>query len=166
MTSATAHDPSRALARDTLRDASSSDALNEDFLLGLVGHSARLASSSIRPLFVERMAQYDLRQAEFAVLSLLQANPGISQRRLADAINVSPPNMASVLARLVERGLVQRQRDAADQRTQVLALTSAGTLLYRRAAATVATLEREATAVLSDKELAELLRLLRKLSGR
>lgn len=148
------------------RDPSSSDTLNQDYLLGLVGHSARLASSEIRPLFVERMAHYDLKQAEFAVLSLLQANPGISQRRLADAINVSPPNMAAVLSKLVERGLVQRERDVADQRTQILLLTAAGEQMYAEAAKVVTQLEREATAVLSDAELAELLRLLRKLSGR
>ncbi|OVZ60745.1 hypothetical protein CDO44_08460 [Pigmentiphaga sp. NML080357] len=143
-----------------------SEALDQTFLLGLVGHSARLASSSIRPYFTERMEAYDLRQAEFAVLSLLDANPGISQKRLADAINVSPPNMATVLGRLLERGLIRRERHAADQRTQVLRLTAAGERLYRQAEITVTELEREATSMLTETERRELLRLLRKVSKR
>lgn len=138
--------------------------LDQTFLLGLVGHSARLASSGIRPLFAQRMAGHDLRQAEFAVLSLLDANPGISQKRLADAINVSPPNMAAVLSRLFERGLIRRERQPSDQRMQILLLTPAGTRLYRKAAATALDLDQEATAMLTPAERRELLRLLKKVN--
>ncbi|MBN9474189.1 MAG: hypothetical protein ABS43_00290 [Bordetella sp. SCN 67-23] len=140
------------------------DALDQAFLLGLVGHSARLASSGIRPLFTQRMAGHDLRQAEFAVLSLLEANPSISQKRLADAINVSPPNMAAVLARLLERDLIRRERQPSDQRMQILLLTPAGTRLYRKAAATALDLDQEATAMLTPAERRELLRLLKKVN--
>ncbi|MGC8141384.1 MarR family winged helix-turn-helix transcriptional regulator, partial [Salmonella enterica] len=60
------------------------------------------------------------------MLSLLKANPNINQKRLSKAINVSPPNLATLLDKLEQRGLVVRQRNPQDRRSQVLALTPAG----------------------------------------
>ncbi len=157
------------LPRETLAapaDADAAEVLDQTFLLSLVGHSARLAFSTIRPRFQREMDAFALRPSDFATLSLVAANAGISQKRLADAINVSPPNMAAILARLVERGLIARERSASDQRAQRLRLTPAGDALYTRAAAIVQQLEHESTAMLSTTERHELLRLLRKVSGK
>jgi DNA-binding MarR family transcriptional regulator len=41
-----------------------------------------------------------LRAVDFSVLSLLNANPDITQKRLSQAINVAPPNLAILLDRL------------------------------------------------------------------
>lgn len=142
------------------------DALDQAYLLGLVGHSARLAFSAIRPSFQRDMAVFDLRPSDFATLSLIAANPGVPPKRLADAINVSPPNMAAILARLDARGLLARERSPSDQRAQTLRLTAAGEALYAEAAVVVSRLEAEATAMLTPEERAELLRLLRKVSGK
>lgn len=155
-----------ATADTTASRETNADTLDQQFLLGLVGHSSRLAFAAIRPHFQRQMAVFDLRPSDFATLSLISANPGISQKRLADAINVSPPNMAAVLARLAERELVARERSATDQRAQTLHLTAVGARLYAQAADVVSRLEHEATAMLTSGERAELLRLLRKVSGK
>lgn len=137
--------------------------LNQDLLLSLVGYNCRRAYLSIIPDFDSRMAKYDLRAVDFSVLSLVNANPNITQKRLSQAVNVAPPNMASLLDRLEERGLLLRQRNPLDKRSQTLVLTSQGSRLCARAEKTVSELEAEATSMLSGEELSQLLKLLQKI---
>jgi DNA-binding MarR family transcriptional regulator len=137
--------------------------LRQDLLLSLVGYNCRRAYLSIMPLFAERMAQYELRTVDFSVLSLLQANPNITQKRLSQAIGVSPPNLAILLDRLEERGLLARHRNPLDKRSQILSLTPAGARLCARAERTASELERDATAMLTEAERTRLLELLQKI---
>jgi DNA-binding MarR family transcriptional regulator len=137
--------------------------LRQDLLLSLVGYNCRRAYLNIMPLFAERMAQYELRTVDFSVLSLLRENPYITQKRLSQAISVSPPNLAILLDRLEERGLLVRQRNPLDKRSQTLALTPAGARLCARAEKTASELERDATAMLSETERVQLLGLLQKI---
>jgi DNA-binding MarR family transcriptional regulator len=137
--------------------------LRQDLLLSLVGYNCRRAYLNIMPLFAERMAQYELRTVDFSVLSLLRENPYITQKRLSQAISVSPPNLAILLDRLEERGLLVRQRNPLDKRSQILALTPAGARLCARAEKTASELERDATAMLTETERVQLLGLLQKI---
>src|SRR4051794_16887619 len=82
--------------------------LKQDVLLSLLGYNFRRAYLTIVPLFDERMAQHALRAVDLSVLSLLKANPNMTQKRLSQAINVSPPNLAILLDGLEGRGLVLR----------------------------------------------------------
>ena len=109
------------------------------------------------------MKKFELRAVDFSVLSLLGANPNITQKRLSIAVNVSPPNLATLLDRLEERGLLVRQRNPLDKRSQTLVLTNEGTKLCAKAEKTVTELEQEATSMLSDGERTELVKLLQKI---
>lgn len=131
-------------------------------MLGFVGYNARRTFAAIEPHFKKRMAKYSLRPAEFAILTVLKANADISHRRVADAINVSPPNLAPLLDRLETRGLIVRQRSAQDKRFQTLSLTPTGLQLCSKAEKTVIALELEATKMLTDTERKQLLGLLQK----
>lgn len=104
-----------------------------------------------------------MRPADFAVLSLLLANAGLSQKEVAQGIGVAPPNLAPVLERLEARGLLVRQRSDRDGRKQRFSLTDAGLTLCRSAEKEALRIEDEAASVLSDSERDTLLRLLRKL---
>ena len=137
--------------------------LDQSMLLSLVGYNCRRAYITIMPLFEKRMAKYELRPVDFSVLSLLKANPNITQKRLSQAINVSPPNLATLLDHLESRGLVLRQRNPLDKRSQTLVLTAEGMRMCDKAEKTASELETEATAMLNDAERAQLLRLLQKI---
>ncbi len=137
--------------------------LDQHRLLRLVGYNCRRVHLRIAPLFMERMAQYELRQVDYTILTLANINPDLNQKRLAQAIHVSPPNLTPLLDRLEKRGLLNRKRNPADKRSQVLALTDAGKNLCGKADQTALELENEATAALANDELAELLRLLQKI---
>ncbi|MFL9878268.1 MarR family transcriptional regulator [Herbaspirillum rhizosphaerae] len=149
-----------------LEDADTADAappLDQSVLLSLVGYNCRRAYITIMPLFEKRMAKFELRPVDFTVLSLLKANPNINQKRLSKAINVSPPNLATLLDRLEQRDLVMRQRNPQDRRSQTLVLTTAGMRMCVKAEKTAAELEEKATEALNDAERAQLITLLQKI---
>ncbi|CAN7352199.1 MarR family winged helix-turn-helix transcriptional regulator [Pseudoduganella sp. LjRoot289] len=137
--------------------------IDQGVLLSLVGYNCRRAYISIMPVFEKRMAKYQLRPVDFSVLSLLKANPNINQKRLSEAVNVSPPNLAILLDKLQQRGLLLRQRSPLDRRSQTLALTPAGLAMCSKAEKTAGDLEADATAALTDDERAQLITLLQKI---
>lgn len=137
--------------------------LDQSVLLSLVGYNCRRAYINIMPTFHKRMAKFQLRPVDFTVLSLLKANPNITQKRMSQAINVSPPNLATLLDRLENRGLVIRQRNPLDKRSQTLVLTAEGMRMCVKAEKTAVELETETTAALSDAERAQLMHLLQKI---
>ena len=138
--------------------------LDQSILLSSVGYNCRLAYiTTIMPLFQKRMAKFQLRPVEFTVLSLLKSNPNINQKRLSQAINVSPPNLAILLDRLENRGLLLRQRNPLDKRSHTLMLTPEGLRMCGKAEKVDSELEIEATAGLTDVERAQLIHLLQKI---
>lgn len=136
---------------------------DQSALLELVGYNIRRAYLVIQALFDEEMEKHDLRQAEFAVLSIVRGNPGINQRALADALAVAPPNLATLLDRLEARGLLARQRSTEDKRVQHVALTAQGVRLYGRALKAAAVADGMALGQLNDAERDQLKTLLRKI---
>lgn len=136
--------------------------LNQNMMANLVGYHCRRASTALDPFSHPRMAAFHLRPGDFAVLSLLRANPDVSQKRVAEGIGVSAPNLAPILDRLELRGLISRERSLSDKRVQTLSLTADGLPLCREAEKTAAALESEATAMLSGAERRQLITLLQK----
>lgn len=138
-------------------------ALQPSLMHQLIGYHCRRAFYKVEPFSDLRMASFALRPADFAVLSLLRANPGISQKQVAQGIGVSPPNLAPVLERLETRDLLSRQRSQRDGRIQLLSLTAKGLALCVRAEEQALHIEVQAASALTDGERQTLLNLLRKL---
>jgi len=140
--------------------------LDQSKLLGLVGYNLRRAYVlNVTPNFSKRMAKCRLTPVEYTILVLLKENPNINQKRLAKAINVSPPNMATLLDRLETRDLLSRQRNPLDKRSQTLVLTTEGLRICAKAEKAIEELEADVTAALTEAERVELLRLLQKMSA-
>ncbi|HUH87525.1 MAG TPA: MarR family transcriptional regulator [Pusillimonas sp.] len=129
----------------------------------LLGYHCRRAFIRVQPFSDVRMASFKLRPADFAVLSLLSVNPGISQKQVAQGIGVAPPNLAPVLERLQARKLIMRRRSPHDGRIQSFSLTPAGKSLCEQAEATALQIEEQAAHALSRQERDTLIDLLRKL---
>ncbi|KAF1049257.1 MAG: Transcriptional regulator HosA [Delftia tsuruhatensis] len=138
-------------------------ALQQNFLMQQLGHCTRLAHATVRPHYAKHMLALDLKPSEFAVLSLISANPGASQRQIAETVMISQPNMAALMERLQVRGLLRREADPADRRLSLLYLTAEGERLHEKAAAQVEILEQEASRMLSAEDKQQLLRLLHKM---
>ncbi len=144
-------------------DSNGERPLDQSTLLRLVGYNARRAYLNVLSLFMERMAKYELRTVDYTVITLVNMNPGITQKRLSRALSISPPNLATLLDKLEARGLLERQRNPADKRSQVLVLTPEGQKLCKKADKAVFELENKATSALTDEERVQLIQLLQKI---
>lgn len=137
--------------------------LAEGLLHGILGYQLALATVVTDQVFAEAARSGGLRQVEFTILALVQANPDVTARQLARALAVTPPNIAIWLERLRARALVDRTRSTHDARVQHLRLTRAGAALVTRLVARLAEGERSMfSASLSDVERAMLVELLHK----
>jgi DNA-binding MarR family transcriptional regulator len=68
----------------------------------------------------------DLTVTQLSALTSLQLAGALSPRELADVERVQPPTMTKIVAKLEERGLVQRTPHPTDGRQVILAATEAG----------------------------------------
>ena len=100
--------------------------LDDSALVHLVGYAASRAALEMRKVFTRHMEPFDLRIAEFTILMLVATNGDVNQKQLGDALDISPPNMAVTLDRMVERGWVERVRSTHDRRAQHVVLTARG----------------------------------------
>jgi DNA-binding MarR family transcriptional regulator len=107
---------------------------------------------------------FELKPVEYSILMLLSENDQVSQRQLADALDVAAPNMTGILHRLEERGLVERQRAEADRRVQYIVLTAKGAKLLKQANLAGKEMDKDWMGRLSPGEAATLLELLGKLA--
>src|SRR5256885_17053426 len=68
----------------------------------------------------------ELTQNQISVLGSLELAGALTPRELSDAERVQPPTMTKVLAKLEERGLIQRTPHPTDGRQVLLSATAAG----------------------------------------
>lgn len=86
-------------------------------------------------LFEGACRDLSLTPAQFAVLSVVAAMPGIDQARLARTLGFDKVTIMHVLRGMADRGLVERVRVAGKGRRVALSLTSEGMKLLEQAQA-------------------------------
>ena len=144
--------------------ASTASGLDHGRLTRLVGYAASRAAIELRKDFARHLGPLGLKVVDYSILVLVAANPEVNQKQLGEALDVSAPNMAITLDRLVENGWVERVRSTQDRRAMLIHLTPAGRSLVQRAEAIAATMEEGTLAVLSPAERALLIELLLKVA--
>lgn len=138
------------------------DTIDTSYLETLLGYNARRAALSIIEVFLQDMAQYDLRPVEFSVTSLITHNPGITSRQICTALGLLPPNLVGLLNALEKRGLIERKPHPSDGRAVGLHPTPACASMMQVAEKTAAQVEVQASGKLTTAERKTLLRLLQK----
>lgn len=91
------------------------------------------ASQHVRLLLADAMADCGMRPDEYAVYSVLVDDGPSSPTRMAEATGVPPTSMSNYVRAMVDRGHVERVRNARDGRSVVLSLTPSGRAAHRRA---------------------------------
>ena len=129
-------------------------------LSALIGYRLRRAQQELFRDFAASIP--DLSPGRAGLLMLIEANPGVTQSRLAQAMALDRSTMVGVLDALEARGWIER-RKGRDRRTNGLWLTRAGRALLARVKRRIAQHEARVTARLSRGERAQLLALLTKL---
>jgi DNA-binding MarR family transcriptional regulator len=132
-------------------------------LPGLLGYRLRLAQQAVFRDFATSVGEVS--PGRVGILFLVEANPGVTQSRLARAVHLDRSTMVGVIHTLEGRGLVERRRGE-DRRTNGLWLTRAGRALMERLKRRIELHERRVAARLSSAERAQLIALLEKLQDK
>jgi DNA-binding MarR family transcriptional regulator len=130
---------------------------------GLLGYHLRRASAAMMADFSAQLSAVALRPVQFAILSLIADNDGITQTELCHELAVRKANMAPLIAELDRGGLLTRKPAPDDRRVQLLALTPKADAQLPAWRKLVDEQERRFLGGLSAPEHAETIRLLRKL---
>ncbi|MGA1838120.1 MarR family winged helix-turn-helix transcriptional regulator [Herbiconiux sp. 11R-BC] len=109
----------------------------------------------------QREVSAEITSVQFGVLNVLAGTPGASQQQLVERLDLDRSTIADIVARLERRGLIERVRDGADKRRNMLHLTTLGEGEFAALRPRVARMDEVLTRGLADDEKAELRRLLK-----
>lgn len=79
----------------------------------------------------KRARVHDMTRAQWGILVWLERQPGISQKELAELLDVEPITVARLIDRLQARGMVERRPDPKDRRIWRLHLREAAYPMLR-----------------------------------
>ena len=134
-------------------------------LEGILGfHLARAAVTTYATFERSIGEPFGLRKVEFSLLMLLLANAPVTPKQLLHALALTAPKLSLLVDGLVERGLVRRERNPADGRSQHLVLTERGRTRAREAADAAVPMEQALLSRLTRAEHAMLIELLDKVA--
>ena len=120
-------------------------AIDRDVLDRHLGYRIRRFQVWVFQDFIRTLQSIDIRPAQYSVLVVIGANPGLSQSDLADTLGIERARLVRLLDRLEKRGLTQRLASPHDRRSHALQLTGEGQEILRQAKALAATHEARLT---------------------
>ncbi len=140
-------------------------AIDFDELPTYVGYQVRRTQAKIFLEFEATLKGFDFTPGSFGVLTLIRANPGITQVELAAAFGIDKSTMSPVIFSLEKRGLIRREVLAHDRRYHALFFEASAEPAFAAARARVRAFEGGVAARLTKPEQRELARLLGKLQS-
>lgn len=129
------------------------------------GFLLRRAHQISAAVFEDACKDVALTPAQFGVLTVLQAHPGLGQSSLARALGFDKVTVLRVLRGLQARGLVSRAAAAGNRRNVSVQLTDAGAALLHEAQKPAERAYKRLMAPLSKEQQTQLLDLLQLLTG-
>jgi DNA-binding MarR family transcriptional regulator len=132
-------------------------------LADYLGYALRRAQMASVTGFLEAMQSVDLRPTQFAVLILIQQNPGVRQTEVCAALGLQKANFVPLLNELQRRGLAVRKEGVPDRRSSALHLTEHGEAVLQQASELHTQWEARLVARLGAGGREQLLELLKKL---
>lgn len=102
-----------------------------------VGYLIRRLHQIHSAIFMEECREYSVTPVQYGLLTALHYFPGSDQVSLGREVGIDRTNVADVLERLAERGLVRRERSLQDKRSKIAFLTPAGEMILEQARASM-----------------------------
>jgi len=97
----------------------------------MIGIALLRAYNTAYKFFYESIEK-EFRPGFYTTLSLIQKNPGLTQKALAHAIGRDPSTIVPILDQLEDKGWVVRRRSEVDRRAHALHATPTGAAMARR----------------------------------
>jgi DNA-binding MarR family transcriptional regulator len=125
---------------------------------------ARLGEASSRR-FHQALEPQGLHPRHFGVMTMVAAEPGMSQNELHEKTAIDPSSMVTVIDELEAMGLAERRPHAEDRRVRTIFLTDLGRQTLETVRGLAGELQREFFQALTAEERRTLHDLLRKLAA-
>jgi DNA-binding MarR family transcriptional regulator len=110
---------------------------------GSVTHLIHRAEQCAGDMFARIAPAGVVTPRQYAILDAIAENPGISQTGLVDRTGIDRSTLADIVRRMLDKGLVQRERTVADARAYAVKLTRKGTSTLARMRPLAATVDRQ-----------------------
>lgn len=125
-----------------------------------LGYLVRRLQRWIFKDFIQTLAPFDLRPAQYSVMTVIHANPGRSQMAVALALGIERARLVHLIDGLQARNYVERVPSANDRRSHALHLTRHGGIAFDRIRTLAAEHERRVAERVGPEQHKALLRLL------
>ncbi len=123
-----------------------------DGLNGSVTHLLHRALQLALDYHAEAAGQASLTQRQFTVLSAAAAADGLTQNDLVRATGIDRSTLADLVARMLAKGLLQRERSATDARANTVRLSEAGREALGAGAGAASAADERLLSLLSPKK--------------
>lgn len=114
----------------------------------------RQAEQTLQTLKEQRLRPLGVAPAHYSLLISIHTHPGITGAELARRLSVTPQSVASLVARLADKGQLERRTHPRHRHVQELHLTDAGRHALRAADAVIAAIEERITTRLGAEDTA------------
>jgi DNA-binding MarR family transcriptional regulator len=111
-------------------------------------------------LYAHETGSHELTKQQFTLLAALEHNEGVSQTALVDITGIDRSTLAEMVRRMLEKGLLSRERTEEDQRANAVAISQSGRKALRTARTASERAEKAMLDALPPVERQRLVRLL------
>jgi len=153
----------RSATRTANGGARNDDAAPEiglDALAGHAGYAVRRFQIWIFQDFIKTLAAVDIRPTQYSVMTVIGANPGLSQMAVAKRLGIERARLVHLLDSLEGRDFVSRIPSATDRRSHALHLTARGKAALAQFRRLAATHERHVAEKIGKENREQLLQIL------
>ncbi len=144
-------------------NSTASTAVDVGSLSRLIGFALRRAQTAVFQDFAATLEAENIRPAQYSVLEVLRASPGLRQAQVSAALGIKTTNFVPLFDALEGAGLAERRAISADRRAKGLFLSDRGATTLERLHAKVAEHEARFTARIGKDGKGVLLGLLARL---
>jgi DNA-binding MarR family transcriptional regulator len=123
-------------------------------------HLLRRCVQYANDLFSREPGASDLTKQQFTVLAAVEQNEGMSQTDLVAITGIDRSTLAEMIRRMIDKGLLDRERTEADQRANAVRIAMSGKKALRSARTASDRVERALLASLNTADRARFLKML------
>ncbi|HUO90775.1 MAG TPA: MarR family transcriptional regulator [Rhizomicrobium sp.] len=123
-------------------------------------HLLKRCSQYFGDLYAREAGSTELTKQQYTLLAALEHNEGASQTALVDITGIDRSTLAEMVRRMLEKGLLSRERTEEDQRANAVAISQSGRRALRMARTASERAEKAMLDPLPPAERQRLIRLL------
>jgi DNA-binding MarR family transcriptional regulator len=128
-------------------------------------HLIRRCAQYFGDLYAHEAGASELTKQQFTLLAALEHNDGVSQTALVDITGIDRSTLAEMVRRMLDKGLLSRERTEEDQRANAVAISPAGRKALRSARTASERAEKAMLEALPLVERQRFVRLLAQIAG-